>query len=157
MEALEQYLFSILATALFCSVIQLFPLSGTTMEISKLICGLVITISVLSPLRKHNLIRVPNVLSDISSSAEDIAAEGEWSAKHAMATLIKDESEAYIRNKAAELGTIISVCIRLNDDPIPTPVFATVTGQLSGHIRTQLETAMTSDLGIAKENITWIG
>lgn len=157
MDGLAQYLYNILVTALVCSVIQLFPLTGTAKELTKLLCGLVMTISVLSPLRKYDSLILPNTIFDISSDAQFIAREGEWSARNAMSAIIKEECEAYIQNKAAELDAAVTCCVQLTDDPFPTPVSATVTGTVSSKIRTHLEGILTSDLGIAKENITWIG
>ena len=157
MDGLVQYLYSILVAALVCSVVQLFPLSGTAKELTKLLCGLVMTVSVLSPLRKYDSVNLPNTIFDISSDAQFIATEGEWSARNAMAAIIKEACDAYIQNKAAELDTAVTCCVQITDDLLPTPVSATITGTVSSQIRTQLEAILTTDLGIAKENITWIG
>lgn len=157
MDGLVQYLYSILVAALVCSVVQLFPLSGTAKELTKLLCGLVMTISVLSPLRKYDSLNLPNTIFNISSDAQFIAIEGEWSARNAMAAIIKEECDAYIQNKATEQGAAVICCVQITDDLFPTPVSATITGTVSSQIRTQLEAILTADLGIAKENITWIG
>ena len=137
MDGLVQYLYSILVAALVCSVVQLFPLSGTAKELTKLLCGLVMTISVLSPLRKYDSLNLPNTIFDISSDAQFIATEGEWSARNAMTAIIKEECDAYIQNKAAELDTAVTCCVQITDDLLPTPVSATITGAVSSQIRTQ--------------------
>ena len=157
MEWPEQYLYSVLVAALICTVVQLFPITGTAKEITKLICGLSMTVAVLSPLQNQDFSGFANNIFDISSNANSLTEEGEYASRIAMTTIIKEESEAYVHNKAAELGISVSCCIQVSEDALPVPVSVTVAGQITKQIRTQLEAILITDLGIAKENITWIG
>lgn len=157
MESLRLYLLSILASALICSVILMFPLSGTSKEITRLICGLVMSISVITPLRDYDLTALPDSAFAISFDANSLTEEGKTSARNAVAQIIKAETEAYIQNKAAELGIDLSVTIRVTEDDLPIPVSATLYGEVTEPFRTQLENILFSELGIAKEDLRWIG
>lgn len=157
MESLRLYLQSILASALVCSVILMFPLSGTAKEITRLICGLVMSISVITPLRDYDFTALPNSVFDISFDANTLTEEGKDSARNAMAQIIKTEAETYIQNKAAELGVDLSATIRIREDDLPIPISATIYGEVTDSFRTLLEKILFSELGIAKEDIRWIG
>ena len=87
--------------------------------------------------------------------AKDAAAMGEKLARDSMADIIKEETEAYILDKAADLHVNLHVEVTVGEDNLPTAV--TLSGEASPYARRQIQAIIANDLGIAKENQKWIG
>lgn len=87
--------------------------------------------------------------------AEDAAAMGENLARDSMADIIKEETEAYILDKAADLHANLRVEVTIGEDNLPAAV--TISGEASPYARRQIQAMIANDLGISKENQKWIG
>lgn len=87
--------------------------------------------------------------------AEDAAAMGENLARDSMADIIKEETEAYILDKAADLHANLRVEVAVGEDNLPAAV--TISGEASPYARRQIQAMIANDLGISKENQKWIG
>ena len=102
MEALRQYVISVVAAAMLCGiVVRLFP-NGSGKQVGKLICGLFLAYTVLSPISRVDFSNLPDFSLGYMGDAEDAAAMGENLARDSMADIIKEETEAYILDKAAD-------------------------------------------------------
>ena len=89
------------------------------------------------------------------ADAEDAAAMGENLARDSMADIIKEETEAYILDKAADLHANLRVEVAVGEDNLPAAV--TISGEASPYARRQIQAMIANDLGISKENQKWIG
>ena len=151
MEALRQYVISVVAAAMLCGiVVRLFP-NGSGKQVGKLICGLFLAYTVLSPISRVDFSKLPDFSLRCMDDAEDAAAMGENLARDSMADIIKEETEAYILDKAADLHAEVTV----GEDSLPTAV--TLSGEASPYARRQIQAMIANDLGISKENQKWIG
>ena len=83
------------------------------------------------------------------------AAMGENLARDSMADIIKEETEAYILDKAADLHANLRVEVAVGEDNLPAAV--TISGEASPYARRQIQAMIANDLGISKENQKWIG
>jgi predicted dehydrogenase len=81
-------------------------------------------------------------------------AEGEKTALEAQERIITESCEAYIENRAKALGADVQVNVRLNRDQIPD--LAEIRGNPGPEIQMQLQEILSEDLGIPKENQSWI-
>ena len=150
MEALRQYVISVVAAALLCGiVVRLFP-NGSGKQVGKLICGLFLAYTVLSPISRVDFSNLP----DFSLRCMDDAM-GENLARDSMADIIKEETEAYILDKAADLHANLRVEVAVGEDNLPAAV--TISGEASPYARRQIQAMIANDLGISKENQKWIG
>lgn len=155
MEALRQYVISVVAAAMLCGiVVRLFP-SGSGKQVGKLICGLFLAYTVLSPISRVDFSNLPDFSLRCMDDAEDAAAMGENLARDSMADIIKEETEAYILDKAADLHANLHVEVTIGEDNLPAAV--TVSGEASPYARRQIQAMIENDLGISKENQKWIG
>ena len=98
---------------------------------------------------------MPDFSLGYMGDAEDAAAMGENLARDSMADIIKEETEAYILDKAADLHANLHVEVTVGEDNLPTAV--TLSGEASPYARRQIQAIIANDLGIAKENQKWIG
>lgn len=157
MEELKQYLLRVITAALICAVVQTFQQQGTAKTVTNLVCGLIMTLTVIAPFRKFEFpISFDPVLS-ISSEASVSAAAGEEMSRAALSDIIKAETEAYIQDKAAELGAQIDADVVVSNDEFPVPVSAVIRGTVTDQLRNGIQEILSTNVGIAKENITWIG
>lgn len=158
MDGIRQYFLSLTAASVICAVITaLFPGKGTSEKLIKLVSGVMLCMIALQPVSRLD---IGNFLDewkfDLSAGA-DASGEGEILAREARYKLIKGSCEAYILDKATELGLDITVDITLSKDSIPKPQSVSIRGSISPYGKVQLQHILTNDLGIAKENQTWIG
>ena len=155
MEALRQYVLSVVTAALVCGIAtELFP-NGRGKQVIKLLGGLFLAYAVLSPVSRGDFSEILDFPYSYEEEAAAAAGVGENLARESMADIIKAETEAYILDKAADLRAEVTVEVTVNEENVPSKV--TITGEASPYARRQLQDAIESDLGIPKENQQWTG
>ena len=140
MEGLRQYVISVTTAAIVCGMLTAMLKKGAMQSLVKLL-----------------LKALPQDLGPDYQEASGAAQEGERYARNSIAEIIKEQTEAYILDKAAELGLSLEAEVFLSGDEIPVPVSVRITGQASEIERRRMEMILEKDLGIAKENQTWTG
>ena len=157
MEGLRQYILSVVAAALVCSLVSCVMPQGKARQLLRLLCGAVLTTVVLGPLMGIDNIPLSDFLEQWEVDAAYYTDQGEQMTQDALAESIKGQTEAYILDKAAELHAAIQVEIRVSAGQPPLPVEATIRGTASPYARRQIESIIEKDLGIPKEDLQWIG
>ena len=156
MEEIRHYLLSVVTAALVCSLVQRFSENASkTRTIIRIVCGIFLAITVVSPWFQ---IEIPDVLSaaqPYSSSAEEIIAQGVKSASESMNMIIKEQTEAYILDKANCLDMHILVEVKL-DAQNHLPESVTITGDVSPYDKSVLCQYITQNLDIPEENQKWV-
>lgn len=154
MEALRQYIISVVAAGLICGIVTGLFSGSTGSSIMKLVCGVFLSYTVLAPVTRFD----PGDLAvcgwAVADGSEAVAA-GESLAQDAREQFIKQDLETYILDKASQLGASLQVEVTLEEGGLPGTV--TLTGQIAPYQRQQLERILTLELGIAKENQQWTG
>ncbi len=157
MEAVRQYLLSVTAAAIFCGIaMKLLGKKGTAASIGKMLTGLFLAFTVISPFAKLEIGDVTGFTDAFEADASDAVAAGQSHTKKAMAEIIKSRSEAYILDKAEALGVELTVEVTVSDADIPIPTAVRLTGKVSPYVKSQLRSAIADGLGIIKENQIWI-
>lgn len=155
MEALRQYIFSVTAAAVICAVItHISTGAGKSSAIIKLLCGLFLTFAVIRPIADIQFEELSDYTLSISDDAQEAIHAGEDFASGALSAVIKQETEAYILDKASSLGADVGVDIVLDNDAIPKEVY--LTGDISPYAKQKLQQFLSQELGIAKEYQIWI-
>lgn len=156
MDALRQYIFSIISAALICGILSRLTQNGAAKEFIRLICGIFLAVIVFRPLSQIDFdVLISDFYTSQTQTAEELAVSGEKMAEQAMAESIKARYESYILDKAAELNTELTVAVTVNEEYVP--VYAELNGEITPYARRQLEYILESDLGITKENQLWTG
>lgn len=155
MEGLRQYAVSVVAAAIICSILTRLASQDTAKGLIRLLCGLVLTIVVIRPIVRMEFPAVKEITLPPLPDAENAVEEGTELAKESMDGIIKSTCEAYILNKANELGANIQVSVSVNAQHIPFAV--KITGEVTSDVRKQLERTLEEDLGITKEHQSWTG
>lgn len=153
---MQGYLTGIIAAALICTLLLRFVGNkGTTGAVMKLIAGLFLAFTVISPIAGFDLQEIMDLPADFTQMGKLLALEGEQSSKEAIAAGIKTAAEAYILDKAAALDVALKVEVTLSKEDIPHPESVRLTGNISPYARSTLQDLISKELGINKENQIW--
>lgn len=156
MDAIAEYLLSVTGAAIICAVVlRLLAGKGSAAAIGKMVAGIFMALTVIGPITQVRLSDALELLPDISADAQAAVAQGEASAKNALREGISAQVEAYILDKAAQLGVALTVEVELTEDTIPVPVRVRLSGNVSPYAKTRLQSILRDDLGIDKENQIW--
>lgn len=152
MENLCQYALSVISAAVILGILK--GIWGGS-PLMKLVGGLFLTLVILQPLARFDFSDMRDYYSGFSQMGSAFAADGELQAAEAGRSIIKEQVEAYILDKAKDLGAQIQVSVELGEDD--TPVSACLEGTVSPYTKAELEQILEAELAIAKENQLWIG
>lgn len=153
----KEYILTILVAAIICGCITLFFKEKTGYgKLIKMLCGLFMTITVISPWTKMDFSHLLSYSESLQADGKKIALSGEIDAREKMAAIITGECEAYILDEAKQLGTQLQVSISLSEDTYPVPEQIEIQGNISPYSKTKLAARIETDLGIPKERQVWI-
>ncbi len=156
MEAVKSYLLSVSGAAMISGiVIRLAGSSGSHSAVVKMIAGIFLVFTVISPLAKLQLTDFSLYLDGLSASGDSAVEMGSQQARDAAAEIIKAETESYILDKAASLSLNIQADVTLSDDDLLQPSSVTLNGEASPFARQQLQRQIAQELGIPEEKQTW--
>lgn len=156
MEGVRQYLIGITAAALVCGIAVRLVHKGLVGSVVKLMAGVFMALAVAAPLVNIKLDDLTKMTLDIHADAEALTAEGENSAREAIAQIISGETAAYILDKAEALGASVTVTVYVSSDAYPVPTHVRLEGSVSPYARLELNEYISANLGIEAEEIEWI-
>lgn len=153
---MKSYIISIVAAAIVCAVSRsLVNEKSAAGRIVRLLSGLLMTITVLTPLIDISFSNVADYFNGLSLEADRYVEDGKAIAQDEVAGIIKSQTEAYILDKAARMGLQIAVEVELDEGNNSIPCGAKVTGTLSPYAKEVMSEYMEDTLGIPKENQKW--
>ena len=154
MEDFRQYVLSLTAAALLGGILLSCVPEGSTGKVLKLVCGILLTVTALKPLRQIRLPDLDALTGEYRQQAEAVTAMGQEMARLETREGIRNALEAYILDKAAELGMDVTPEVFLDESGIPVSV--RLEGDHSSGMRQKIQTIITNDLGIPGEAQKWI-
>ena len=158
MEGIREYLLQITAAALVCGVVTGFlDKKGTSGALLRMLCGIFMTVTLISPILDIRLGELPELLGSFSAEADDVTKQGKEDAQASMGVIIKQQTEAYILEEAKTFGVDISVEVELNTDDIPVPCSVRIVGMVSPYGKNRLQQIIKEELGIPVEEQIWVG
>lgn len=158
MENIGRYILSVIAASfvvgiLGCVLDQRGPSGGAV----RLIGGLFLTFTVISPIVQLDFSGITDFWEQYAVEGDAAAAGGEALAQEEYRTIIIEQVEAYILDKANELGAALTVEVTLSNDDVPLPEEVILRGSVSPYAKSQLQGIIEENLAIAKEKQLWIG
>lgn len=154
MAVFRQYVLSLTAAALLGGMLLSCVPEGSTRKVLRLVCGILLTVTALKPLGQMRLPDLDALTGEYRHQAETAAAMGQEMARVETQEGIRKALEAYILDKAAELGMDVTPEIFLDESGIPVSI--RLEGEISSEIRQKMQTIITNDLGIPGEAQKWI-
>lgn len=156
-EGLRTFVVNITATALICAlVMRLTHGSGTIKLVMKLLCGMVLAVSIVKPIKEVELIDIEQYTAEFQNQADRAVQWGKDSAAKTWGESISQGVETYILEKAKTLKVDLDVEVELSKDEIPIPVRVSLTGKVSPYAKSVLSDTISQDLNIPKEKQIWI-
>ena len=156
MQSIRQYILAVVCITTACGILQMLITDGPTASLIRLISGLVVTVSILSPLIKEEVFQWDLRFEGIMADASVAISDGKKVASDELQQRIKEGTEAYILTKASDMGVDIRVCVELDSEYPNAPEKMTVYGDVSPYAKQQLSATISKELGIIEENLIWI-
>lgn len=154
---MKEYILSIVIAAIICAISGvLLPENTAVGRISKLLCGILLVVTIVSPLLNVSFQKVSDYISDFTASADIWVEEGNETARTQIDAIIKEKTEAYILDKANQMGLQIAVEVSLDENNHSIPSSVTVSGSISPYTKEVLSDYIATTLDIAKEKQIWI-
>ena len=150
----KSYLISICISAIICCVLSnLTGEKGTIGSIIKLLCGLFMLMTALSPVIQMPIYEFQNYFNQLSMDAEYAASIGQNAAKEEIDSIVISKAEAAIAEKASKLGVTLDVELSVHDS---VPKAVRISGAISPYKKQLLSKYIQDHLGIAVEDQQWI-
>lgn len=150
-----RYVLSLIGAALIAGILQSFVKEGSCARVLKILCGLFLMVTALKPLKDLQIPTLEDWTASWNTEAEAAVREGEERYAGEYGAVIRQRLEAYILDKAAQLGLSVQVQLTLTADYLPES--ALLTGQATRQQKQAMESILESDLGIPKEKQQWNG
>lgn len=156
MEDVRRYILGLITAALVTAIVgSILNKKGVYAAVTKLACGVFMMLAVFSPLTDIRLENVIGTADGFSGEGLLVAERAKQEARESMAAVIKEQTEAYILDKAGSMGVQLSVEVRLDDSDIPVPVGVSISGSISPYNQNKLKQIISADLGIRAEEQIW--
>lgn len=156
MDTFREYLLAVVAAAMLCAVVTSLHGKGSFHTTTlKLICGVFMLLVLVSPIADIKIRSPLKVLDDVSLQADQITAAAADSSRESVSAIIKERTQAYILDKAADSGITLSVEVTLSDGDLPEPVSVHLQGSISPYKKKILSEIIETDLGIPQEAQIW--
>ena len=155
MNAVARYLMTLVCGGILVSlVLAIGGNSGSGAHIRKMLCGMFMALIAISPLRSFDFSDLDNPWHDYSAMAQSASSSGISQATDTMISIISEQSEAYILDKAEALGVSVNVDIEVDRESFQ-PVFATITGRVTPYEKEMISGFLTEDLLIERSAQQW--
>lgn len=144
MELLRTWILGVTAASMVLAAAQALMPEGPVKRVGRLTAGLILTLALLQPLVSLSGEDLTNLVPDLPT------VTGKEEEGGAMQAIIEQELAAYIVDKGRALGAdcAASVTCVPDENGVPIPRRAVVTGLLTGEQREALSAAIARDLGI---------
>lgn len=158
-ELLRNWLFGLAGAAIVCSLATALTPEGRWRKITGLVCGVVMVIALISPLKDFNVSDYGSQLSEYRNAADKAAGRSEEISESLNRTYIQEECEAYILDKAADLnaGVRTEVTARWDTGGWWYPYEVKIVGDCGEAVKNKLTAVIEADLGIPAERQYWSG
>ena len=158
MGAARLWLLSILSVSLVCALADALMPPGAVRRVGRMVCGLVLMSAILSPLVDLDLEGGSRWLEDYLAAVEQRETELEKQVDEGRKAIIAERYEAYILDKAAQLGLSCTVEVecRTEENGVCLPERVRITGALSAQEKVQLAELLEEELGVAPEEQIYI-
>lgn len=157
-ESLRSWIISIICAAMFCGIVISITPKGRVHSAVKLLCGIVMIFSILSPITKLNFSEYSENLAKYKERAAELAESADDYNDKLSRTFIEDKCAAYILDKAESCGAelnSVAVSAEWSMDGYWYPNTAEIVCSCSDELTRRLSSWIEAELGITKERQVW--
>lgn len=155
MKIWTNWMLSVTASALLLGFLSQMD-DGKQKKLLQFVGNLLVLLTVIAPLAKLDPDWIAQSISKLQIQSEEIRTGVAVTNRDLQARIIKEKSEAYILDKAGELGVTITPDISLRDDAgYPYPYRIVVEGTITEKEKRMLSKILAEDLGIPEQRQEW--
>lgn len=156
MTDFKSYLIRLTAAAILAALVRRMAPSGASGRATRLAAGILVLLTAFGPLATVDTLKAAEELARGGFSdpltTEDFAAE----TNNLLSDLISQEAEAYILDKAGDMGLELEVRVETSvADTYPVPWRVTLRGSPTALQRQTLSQCIAQELGIPEERQEW--
>ena len=158
MNVFGKYILSVTAVCICCSLVRTLvgEKSGASGIIQPL-CGVVIAITIISPVIKIRAADIRTYTGVIQADADIFVQQGIDMSAEELRTNIIESSKAYILEKASLYDcSVKQLEVELSADSVPAPISVVISGTFAPSNKNRLSEDIESNMGIPKEKQRWI-
>lgn len=156
MDWVKEYILNIVAVGMITAIcITLVQKNTSAGMIIKMLGGIFLVITLISPLVKIRFDDLGVLWEQISAEGDLLAQEGNDSTQEALSTVIKEDLEAYILDKADELGLTLKITVKMDQHNTVMPQTVKLQGAASPYQKRLLSAFMEEELGITEAQQEW--
>lgn len=157
-EMARGWLLSILATSIICALADALMPKGAVKQVGRLVCGLVLAVVVVSPVVRLDLEDSQQWIEGYFTGIDQQKQELEEQVNDEMKPIIEQEYEAYIVDKAAQLGLICTARVECRmEENVYLPARAWIGGALTAEEKNELTAILSEELGLSPEDQSYTG
>lgn len=151
--AIREWMTAVVTVTMLLSVAQSLIPEGSIRKIASLTCGLILLLVLLQPVLQTDLSNLQINMDDYAAAIQERQTELQAVEQTERTTLIAGKTQAYILDKAKELGLDVEVHVTtaLGEDGVAYPDTVDVDGAWSSELANVIE----QDLGIPQERQVW--
>lgn len=156
MDIIRNYLLTITAAAIIYAIVMLLTDKKSIYHtMSKIICGMFMTIAVLSPILNIRIQDINWRSRGFFQEGQDIALNAQEDFRHELTEGIITQTQTYILTKADTLHANITAQVQLSEES-SIPWSVKLSGEISPYGKQLLTQYISQDLGIPEERQIWI-
>lgn len=157
MGNVKQYLLTVTTASLICAVVKTLSGSkGAVKSVLQLLSGVFLALTVVSPWLNLSDLDLSTYIGALQNESIVAVSLGESMAEKSTGEIIKDKTTAYILDKANSMDLDVEVEVTLDGSDPPQPCAVSIKGSASPYSKEILKEYIESNLGISKENQSWI-
>ena len=150
-----EYTLSIIASSVICCIVKSIVGNKSAYgKVTSLVCGVFLASTILSPLMDFEINDSTMFPTNFKTDAQDIASQAFDESQSQLRTIIKEETEAYILEKAASIGADVHVEVLLHDED-PIPVGVVINGNIAPYNKTVLSQYIADTLAVTEDTQIW--
>ena len=151
-----RYLLSVIAVSIICAVAtNLIDKSSAHYPVVRLLTGVFLSITVLSPLTSIHISDISAYFEAIEQDGEFYSGQGIQAASELTSSSITDQLQTYILDKASSLGADVHAEVILRDDSVYSISTVSISGNISPYVKTRLQQTLCDELGLSEEQLIW--
>ena len=151
---------AIAGAALICAAASALTPKGKVKNVLKLLCGVVLITAMINPVINQEFPSLSMDISEYRRQADEITGSAEEKENSLSRTIIEDELEAYILDKAESLDAklqSVEVSVKWGDEGCWYPYEVYLTADIPQMKRKLISNSIEAEMGVPDERQYWSG
>ncbi len=158
MEFAGDWVKAIAGAALICAAATALTPKGKVKNVLKFVCGIVLITAMINPIIKQDFPSMSLDMSKYRKDADEIIGSAEEKENNLSRSIIENELQAYILDKAVSLNTELSsvqVSAKWGDDGCWYPYEVYITANIPKREQSLISNSIEAELGVPNERQYW--